>query len=154
MPERSSARLVRWTFDLAAQSNAIKRETLDDLPGEFPRFDERRMGLDYRQGWFAGKASLRKDGAFDSIAHVDVKTGQRTTYVFPAGDSPGEPIFVPRSAEAPEGDGWVIAVVYRGSEARSDFVVFEAGDINAGPIGIAKMPRRVPFGFHGNWRPA
>jgi carotenoid cleavage dioxygenase len=154
MPERSSAHLVRWTFDLAAQSNAIKREPLDDLPGEFPRFDERRAGLDYRQGWFAGKASLRKDGAFDSIAHIDMKTGKRTTYVFPAGDSPGEPIFVPRSAEAPEGDGWVIAVVYRGSEARSDFIVFEAGDINAGPIGIAKMPRRVPFGFHGNWRAA
>jgi carotenoid cleavage dioxygenase-like enzyme len=22
----------------------------------------------------------------------------------------------------------------------------------AGPIASAKMPRRVPFGFHGNWR--
>ena len=61
---------------------------------------------------------------------------------------------MPRSASAPEGDGWVIAVVYRGAEDRSDFVVFDAGDIEAGPIGVAKLPRRVPFGFHGNWRPA
>ena len=64
---------------------------------------------------------------FDSIAHVDLKTGKRTTYGFAAGDAPGEPVFVPRSADAPEGDGWVIAVVYRGAEDRSDFVVFDAG---------------------------
>src|SRR5271170_5928769 len=29
-----------------------------------------------------------------------------------------------------------------------------AGAIEAGPIGVAKLPRRVPFGFHGNWRAA
>ena len=43
-PKRASARLVRWTFDLAGASDTIKREPLDDLPGEFPRFDERRPG--------------------------------------------------------------------------------------------------------------
>lgn len=153
-PERSSARLVRWIFDLAAPSNMIKREPLDDLAGEFPRFDERRAGLGYRYGWFAGKAVERQDGAFDCIAQIDMKAGKRTIHAFADGDVPGEPIFVPRTADAPEGDGWVIALVYRGAENRSDFVVFDASDIGAGPIGIAKMPRRVPFGFHGNWRPA
>jgi len=91
---------------------------------------------------------------FDSIAHVDLKTGKRTTYRFAAGDAPGEPVFAPRSADAPEGDGWVIAVVYRGGEDRSDLAVFDAGAIEKGPIGVAKLPRRIPFGFHGNWRPA
>jgi carotenoid cleavage dioxygenase-like enzyme len=91
---------------------------------------------------------------FDSIAHVDLKSGKRTTYGFASGDAPGEPVFVPRSVDAPEGDGWVVTVVYRGAEDRSDFVVFDAGAIQAGPIGAAKLPRRVPFGFHGNWRPA
>ena len=60
---------------------------------------------------------------------------------------------MPRSADAPEGDGWLVAVVYRGAEDRSDFVVFDAG-VAAGPIATAKVPRRVPFGFHGNWRAA
>ncbi|HEX4533244.1 MAG TPA: carotenoid oxygenase family protein, partial [Rhizomicrobium sp.] len=71
-----------------------------------------------------------------------------------AGDVPGEPIFVPRSATAPEGDGWLLTNVYRGSENRSDLVVFEAGDVARGPIATAQLPRRVPFGFHGNWRQA
>ena len=67
---------------------------------------------------------------------------------------PGEPLFVPRSADAAEGDGWLVATVYRPSEDRSDFVVFEAMDVAKGPIGWAELPRRVPFGFHGNWRAA
>ncbi len=153
-PKRASARLVRWMFDLAGASNTIKREPLDDLPGEFPRFDERRAGLGYRHGWFAGQSSGRDGERFDCIAHVDLRTGKRTTYRFGEGDAPGEPVFVPRSADAPEGDGWVVAVVYRAAEDRSDFVVFDAGAIDRGPIGMAKLPRRVPFGFHGNWRAA
>jgi carotenoid cleavage dioxygenase len=153
-PERASARLTRWTFDLAGASNTIKREPLDDLPGEFPRFDERRSGLSYRHGWFAGRSAKHEGGAFDCIAHVDLKTGKRTTYRFAEADTPGEPVFAPRSAHAPEGDGWVLAVVYRGAEDRSDLVLFDAEAIEAGPIGMAKLPRRVPFGFHGNWRPA
>ncbi len=43
--EAGAARLVRWTIDLAGKTDTIKREPLDDLPGEFPRFDERRAGL-------------------------------------------------------------------------------------------------------------
>ncbi|RZJ79582.1 MAG: carotenoid oxygenase, partial [Brevundimonas sp.] len=60
-------------------------------------------------------------------------------------------VFTPRSTDAAEGDGWVTAVVWRAAEDRSDMLVFEALDIAKGPIAIAEMPRRVPFGFHGNW---
>ncbi len=154
MPKDAFAKLVRWTFDLGGASNTIKRETLDDLAGEFPRFDERRAGLAYRHGWFAGITRRVDTIRFDTVSHIDHTTGKRSDYLFPAGDSPGEPIFVPRSADAPEGDGWLVAVVYRGADARSDFVVFDAQNVAAGPIGIAKLPRRVPFGFHGNWRSA
>ena len=62
-----------------------------------------------------------------------------------------EPVFTPRSDRAEEGDGWVTAVVWRAAENRSDFLVFDAQDIAKGPIGTAQLPRRVPFGFHGNW---
>ena len=154
-PRDAFARLVRWTFDLAGETDTIKREPLDDLAGEFPRFDERRAGLGYRHGWFAG---ISRSGAsairFDTLSHIDLASGRRTDHVFEAGDSPGEPVFVPRSADAAEGDGWLVSVVYRGNEDRSDFAVFDAQDVAAGPIGLAKLPRRVPFGFHGNWRGA
>ncbi|HEY2710226.1 MAG TPA: carotenoid oxygenase family protein [Caulobacteraceae bacterium] len=154
-PQNAFARLVRWTFDLADDSNSIKRIQIDDLAGEFPRFDERRAGLDYRHGWFAG---ITRDASesirFDTIAHIDLASGKRSEHVYDMGDSPGEPVFVPRTPDAAEGDGWLVAVVYRGGEDRSDFVVYDAQDVAKGPIATAKVPRRVPFGFHGNWRSA
>jgi len=32
--------------------------------------------------------------------------------------------------------------------------VLDARDITDGPVARVKLPRRVPFGFHGNWMPA
>ena len=71
----------------------------------------------------------------------------------PDADAVSEPVFVPRSADAAEGDGWLTATVYRAAEDRTDLAVFEAQDVAKGPIAIAELPRRVPFGFHGNWAP-
>lgn len=148
---KTAARLVRWTFDLDGGSDAIKEEALDDLDGEFPRFDERLSGLGYRHGWYAADPSGAKTIKQTAIAHLDLKTGKRQVYELNGGDMTSEPVFTPRSADAPEGDGWVTAVVWRAGEDRSDFLVFEAQDIAKGPIAVAKLPRRVPFGFHGNW---
>ncbi|HLK26820.1 MAG TPA: carotenoid oxygenase family protein [Caulobacteraceae bacterium] len=150
---RTGAKLARWTLDLAGASAVIQRTPLDDTPGEFPRFDERFAGLPYRHGWFAANGRDASEIRFDSLVHVDHATGKRVIHRFPAGDAPGEPMFVPRAPGAEEGDGWLVAVVYRAGEDRSDFVVFNALAIEAGPIAVAKLPRRVPFGFHGNWRP-
>lgn len=150
----SSAKLVRWTLDLAENSNAIKQTPLDDMAGEFPRFDERRTGLSYRHGYFAADTRDTGKAVFDAIAHFDAVSGRLLVHSLPAGDVPGEPIFVPRRPNAEEGDGWLLALIYRGAEDRSDLAVFDASDIAMGPIGLAHLPRRVPYGFHGNWRPA
>jgi carotenoid cleavage dioxygenase len=150
----AGARLVRWTIDLADSTNTIKQEKLDDMTGEFPRLDERFAGLAYRHGYYAASSTNSEKILFDSIAHIDHKTGKRAVHTFAPGDAPGEPVFVPRSADAPEGDGWLVATVYRAATDTSDFVVFDAGEVAKGPIGTAELPRRVPFGFHGNWRPA
>ena len=143
------ARLAHWTMDLADGSNLVRREFIDDLAGEFPRFDERRAGLGYRHGWFAARLRSGSEMIFDSLVHIDFARGDRQLYTLPPGDVPSEPVFVPRGAC--EGDGWILSVIYRGAENRSDIAIFEARDIAAGPIGTAKLPRRVPFGFHGNW---
>jgi carotenoid cleavage dioxygenase-like enzyme len=148
------ARLVRWTFDLAAASNVVKREQLDDMAGEFPRFDERHAGLAYRHGWFAANTERPGELRFDAIAHIYLATGKRVAYELSPEDATSEPVFTPRSPEAAEGDGYLLSVVYRGETDRSDLLIFDTSDITAGPVATAHVPRRVPFGFHGNWRPA
>ena len=154
MTRNDGARLTRWTFDLADNSNSVKRERLDDLAGEFPRFDERRAGQAYRHGWFAASSERKGDVNFSSIAHVDVAKGKREVFTLARGDATGEPIFVPRKANAEEGDGWLVSVVYRGEDDVSEFLVLDAQNVGAGPIATARLPRRIPFGFHGNWRSA
>jgi carotenoid cleavage dioxygenase-like enzyme len=150
------ARLWRWTFELSGSSDVIKQEAIDDLDGEFPRFDERRTGLPYRHGWYGADThaeNTHEPLRLNAIAHLDHKTGQRRVYELPRGDLTSEPVFIPRSVDAAEGDGWLTAVVWRAAEDRSDLLVFDALEVTRGPIASAAMPRRVPFGFHGNWVP-
>jgi carotenoid cleavage dioxygenase len=149
--DKSAARLVRWTFDLTGASDAIREEPLDDLDGEFPRIDPRVETRRHRHGWYAADTLSGKTVKQNAIAHLDLQTGQRQVYELPAGDLTSEPVFTPRAPDAPEGDGWLTAVVWRAAENRSDLLVFEAQDVARGPIATAELPRRVPFGFHGNW---
>ena len=63
-----------------------------------------------------------------------------------------EPVFVPRTTGSPEGQGYLVAIVYDASSDRSHLLVLDAENVDKGPIGKAMLDHRVPFGFHGNWR--
>jgi carotenoid cleavage dioxygenase len=153
-PAKAEARLARWRFDLAGNSGSFTRDYIDDIAGEFPRLDERFATLPYRHGYYAGRRRPGSSGKYDSLFHRDRVTGSRASYQLPDGDVASEPVFVPRAADAAEGDGWLLAVAYRGAEKRSDLLVFDAGALSSGPIATAQLSHRVPFGFHGSWRPA
>jgi carotenoid cleavage dioxygenase len=62
-----------------------------------------------------------------------------------------EPIFVPRSPGAREGEGFLLTVVYRHDENRSDLLILDAENVEDKPLATVKLPHRVPYGFHGNW---
>ncbi len=152
-PRKSVARLCRWTFDLSGNTDRFTRTCLDDMTGEFPRIDERRSGQTYRHGWYAcqREGDRRPASGLGGIAHVDAATARRTVHLLPDGDTISEPVFVQRGDDAAEGDGWLLAVVWRAAENRSDLAVFNALDIEAGPVALAALGHRVPDGFHGNW---
>ena len=52
-----------------------------------------------------------------------------------------------------EGDdeGYLVFFAYDKSRDGSDLVILDATRPQAGPVARVAMPRRVPFGFHGNW---
>ena len=143
-----NARLAEWTIDLADNSNGVQRRYLDDVGGEFPRTDERFACGRYRHGYYA--ASMGGE-TFNTVINHDFSAGQRSHYVLPEGDVTGEPVFVPKTREAEEGEGYLLSVVYRAAENRSDLIVLDARNIADGPIACAELPHRVPYGFHGNW---
>lgn len=151
-PAKSNARLCRWSFDLAAPTDRFTRSYLDDATGEFPRIDERRSGLVSTQGWYAcDNPAPGASSAFSGIMHVGPGGTALERYMLPLGDSISEPVFVARGSDTVEGDGWLLAVVWRARENRSDLAVFHAGDVAAGPTALVQLGHRVPAGFHGNW---
>lgn len=146
------ARLERWTFDLAANTDQFKREALDDLASEFPRVDDRMTGRRHRHGYVGAIMGDKLPGSpFDSLAHFDLARGKRETWTPGPGSFVMEPVVAPKSNGAGEADGYLLTLVYRSDENRSDLVVLDAQEIARGPIATAKLPVRVPFGFHGNW---
>jgi carotenoid cleavage dioxygenase-like enzyme len=48
----------------------------------------------------------------------------------------------------------VLAFVYDAARDASDLVILDATAFTAPPVATIHLPRRVPFGFHGNWIPA
>ncbi|MFM0174214.1 carotenoid oxygenase family protein [Paraburkholderia sediminicola] len=145
------ARLCRWTLDRRGRERVFTSGIIAEVSGEFPRIDERFAGAPYRHGWLAAHPD---DGGepFSQIARVDHANPRALDiYRLADGDATSEPVFVPRTIDAAEGDGWILAVAYRGAEQRSDLLVFDALRVAAGPIATVEIPHRVPNGFHGNW---
>jgi all-trans-8'-apo-beta-carotenal 15,15'-oxygenase len=86
-----------------------------------------------------------------AIVKVDHETGTCTAHAFGEGNVAGEPIFVPRSAEAGEDDGWLLTLVYSAQAHRSRLVVLDARDLEREPLAAAHLRHHVPLGFHGTF---
>jgi len=150
-PEKQCARLTRWTFDLAAETSHFTQSVVEDISGEFPRIDDRRAGLRNRHGWYAGTNPANGGDDLNGIVHLDANAARHNVHWLPDGDVTSEPVFAARGER--EGDGWVLAVVWRARSGTSELLIFEATDIEKGPVAAVELPQRVPFGFHGNFVP-
>ena len=145
--------LTRMTFDLDRES--IETRTLLSTACEMPKCDDRYMGKPYRYGYVicrppgavAGEIGMGAIGCFDH------EHGTLATWSPGADCGVQEPVFVPRAPGAPEGDGYLLVLVNRLSEMRSDLAVLDARDVGAGPVAIIRLPTRVRSTFHGMWVP-
>ena len=64
---------------------------------------------------------------------------------------PGEFVFVPRSAESAEDDGWLIGLVIDAANETTELQILNADDFLGEPQAVIHVPHRIPPGFHGNW---
>lgn len=149
-----AARMHRWRIDLAG--GGVRSDALDDVPAEFPRADERRLGRKHRWGYAAAAGPEGAAGMpeFTAVRRYDLERGTVTTRAFGAGNGVGEPLFVPRRPDSAEDDGYLLVLAYDRERNASDFYVLDARDVAGEPIARVMLPHRVPYGFHGNWVPA
>jgi carotenoid cleavage dioxygenase len=132
-----SAVLWEWTIDLDA--GTVSERQLDDRAVEFPRIDDRLAGLPARYSVAVGGSNLFR---------YDLRSGDAVTHGFGA-SVPGEAVFVPSGPD--EGSGWYLAYVHDPVGDGSDLVILDAADFGGEPVARIHLPRRVPYGFHGNW---
>ena len=141
------ATLWRWTIDLT--TGTVSEEQLDDRAAEFPRVDDRLVGLDSRYGHATaiGTGDDRESGA---LLRYDLRTGAVAGHDFGPGRFPAEASFAPAD-DSPGGAGWLLTYVYDAATDRSDLVILDSADLTAPPVAAIHLPGRVPYGFHGNW---
>lgn len=95
-----------------------------------------------------------KGPPFTCLGHWNALTGALDFFYAGAHSAPEEPVFVPRSPDAAQGDGWLLSVVGRRAENRTDLVILDAQRLSSGPLATIHFPARVHEGFHGIWVPS
>jgi carotenoid cleavage dioxygenase len=143
------ATLHRWRLDLA--TGKATEQALDDRPIEFPRVDDRCVGLPHRFGWAVSSPTSVVDPS--ALVKYDLASGKVEAHAFGPGFAPGEGVFVPASRRAGEDEGFVLAFVHDAGRDGSDLVILDAGSFAGPPVARVRLPQRVPFGFHGAWVP-
>ncbi len=129
----------RITFDLATGEVSVRPLT-NGASGGMPKIDDRFAMQRYRYGFSTTRTGL---------VRYDTETGGRQEH-----ETQGqaqEPVFVPRRPDAPEGDGFLLAVVTR-PDNRADLLILDAMDLEAEPLATVRLPFSQAWLFHGSWR--
>ncbi|KAM1082529.1 hypothetical protein ACFX15_020644 [Malus domestica] len=86
------------------------------------------------------------------VSNSEHKESIVASRMFGPGCYGGEPFFVAREPENPdadEDDGYVVSYVHDEKAGESKFLVMDAKSPQLDIVAAVRMPRRVPYGFHG-----
>jgi len=144
-PECGTVTRVR----IPRSGDEIRKEVLCDVAMEFGQIDPRRAGARPRHLY---GLSVNDNHDF-AIAHVDLETAAEDCFWFPDGEFTSEALFAPRGPDAAEGEGYLLALIYRAASHTSHLAVFDAQRVGEGPIARAHFDHHIPAGFHGAWVP-
>ena len=136
---------MMWSWTINLTRGTVTEEQIDERSVEFPRIDDRLVGLPARYGVTVGMGKL---------VRYDLERGTAEEHSFGTATKPGrsgEAVFAPAHSEAGELSGWYLSYVYDPVRDGSDLVIIDASDFQGKPVARVQLPRRVPYGFHGNW---
>ncbi|KAH7009678.1 hypothetical protein EDB80DRAFT_574123, partial [Ilyonectria destructans] len=97
--------------------------------------------VDPSRPYDVAKCGSPAGGLFHVLTHYNWETGEVDEYFDGPGTTFQEPVFIPESADAPEGHGYLLALMNRLDELRNDIWL----------VASIKLPLKFKLGFHGNW---
>lgn len=144
---RLKPKLHRWYFNM--KTGETREERLDDRVLEFGMINQKYAGRKYRYvysavpepGWFL----------FRGLVKHDLQTGRSWTYEFGENRFGSEAPFAPRINAKDEDDGYIVSFISDLNTDRSECVLIDAKDIEAGPVCRIFLPERICAGTHATW---
>ncbi len=141
------SRLHRWRFNL--KTGETTEEHLDEQIVEFGTFNQKYAGEKNRYyysvynkpGWFL----------FTGLVKHDLETGESVKLDFGEERFGSEAPFAPRINAKDEDDGYIVTFITDMKENRSECVLLDAKDIEAGPVCRIILPARISSGTHACW---
>lgn len=118
---------------------------------EFPQFDKK---ITEKKSKFTFGVSMsdpinKHNQEFDTICRLNTDSGNEEKYCFGNDCIVEEPLFVPKNNYVRESDGYLLSTYLNYKKERSGLCIFEANNIDAGPIAKAELPFYLPLGIHG-----
>ena len=140
-------RLHRWRFNMV--TGTTKEERLDDRTLEFGTINQRHAGRHYRYGYSANP----QPGwfLFNGFTKHDLQTGASQVVELGEHRFGSEAGFAPRIDANGEDDGYLVTFVTDVAKDRSECLIIDAANFDAGPICRIILPHRICSGTHATW---
>jgi len=156
--------MTRWKFNPRDPTDTrYTPYTTMPTSGEFARIDDRFVTKYYKHFFLCvvdptkpydfAKCGPPIGGLFNCLGHFNWEIGKQEIWFAGPCSTVQEPVFIPRSADAEEGDGYLLGLVNRLDELRNDLVVLDTRKFEEGPIAVIRLPLKLKIGLHGNFVP-
>lgn len=141
-----------WRFTIDLQEETVTKKLLESTCCEFPTLHPDKVGRDYRY-LFIGAAhnNTGRNAPLQAILKLDLQTGKRELHSFAASGYVSEPIFVPKPNGTQEDEGWILTLVYDGSQHRSSLVILDGENLQIDAVAKLHLQHHIPYGLHGSW---
>jgi carotenoid cleavage dioxygenase-like enzyme len=163
-PQKARAYIRRNTFNLNSRDDGFTEEKLFEMNvSDLGRVDDRYLTRPYRYAYtsFTDSSRIRDGrtggwrglgGAMNNCyGRFDLATGKMNAYFAGETHSLQEVCFVPRPKSSAEGDGYIMGVASNYAEMRSELVIADAQNLEAGDIARVILPFRSTAQVHGRW---
>jgi all-trans-8'-apo-beta-carotenal 15,15'-oxygenase len=158
--------LVRYTVSPSSSNNnnrAVSKTILFDTQCYFGGINPAKSCQPHRYIYMSVGAMGNTVAPPQGIARLDTETNQVVSWMPPADEFCGEPMYAKRSSsgssssgtaktsddEEKEDGGYILSVVTTGAGKDSVLVVLRANDIAAGPVARVPLGLAVPHGLYG-----
>ena len=149
-----TARLWMWRMNV--KTGACEERCLDAARNvEFPTCNSALTGRRIRHGYLVDQHDTTVL-QWNGIRKYDLESGASLSAWTDDAEASwySEPWFAAADHPQAEDHGYVIAFQFNAKTQAQTLDIFDARDLNHGPVAQVAMPRHIPTGFHGCWMAA